>query len=108
MNRELVELSLTEAVQGLEAGEFSAEELAQAYLDRIDAVDPRVQAFLTVSRERALEQARTADERRRQGDLAPLLGVPLAIKDVLSTKGVRTTCGSRILDNYRPPSPRPQ
>ncbi len=103
MNRELVELTLTEAVEGLESGEFSAVELAQAYLDRIDAVDPSVQAFLTVSRDRALEQAKAADARRRQGDHAPLLGIPLAIKDVLSTAGVRTTCGSRILDNYRPP-----
>ena len=78
-------------------------ELTQALLDRITAVDDKVKAFLTLTPERALAQAAVADQRRARGEQAPLLGVPLAIKDVLSTEGVRTTCGSRILENYVPP-----
>jgi aspartyl-tRNA(Asn)/glutamyl-tRNA(Gln) amidotransferase subunit A len=99
----LHELTLHEARAGLRAGEFSSRELTQALLDRIAAVDSSVRAYLTVTPERALAQAQAADTRRQRGEDAPLLGLPLAIKDVLSTAGVRTTCGSRILDNYTPP-----
>ena len=83
---QLYELTLTEARAGLRAGEFSAVELTQALLDRIAAVDASVKAFLTVTPERALAQAKIADDRRQRGDDAPLLGLPLAIKDVLSTE----------------------
>jgi aspartyl-tRNA(Asn)/glutamyl-tRNA(Gln) amidotransferase subunit A len=99
----LHELTLHAALDGLRSGTFTSVELTQALLARIAAVDPNVKAYLTVTPERALDQARAADERRRRGEDAPLLGLPLAIKDVLSTKGVRTTCGSRILENYAPP-----
>src|SRR5690606_19116958 len=71
--------------------------------DRIAAVDGRVRAYLTVTGERALAQAAEADRRRAQGDDAPLLGIPLAIKDVLVTQGVQTTCGSKILQGFVPP-----
>ena len=98
----LYELTIHEALDGLRAGDFSAVDLTQALLDRIAAVDGQVKAYLTVTAERALAQAAAADARRRQGEDAPLLGIPLAIKDVLSTAGVRTTCGSRILENYVP------
>lgn len=99
----LYTLTLLEARAGLRAGDFTAQALTQALLDRIAAVDPQVRSYLTVTAERALAQAQIADERLRRGEDAPLLGLPLAIKDVLSTAGVRTTCGSRILEQYIPP-----
>ena len=101
--KQLHELTLAEARAGLRSGQFSSVELTQALLDRIAAVDPSVKAYLTVTPERALAQAKLADDRRRRGEDGPLLGLPLAIKDVLSTAGVRTTAGSRILENYAPP-----
>lgn len=103
MAKQLYELSVHEAIDGMRAGEFSSVELTQALLGRIDAVDGAVRAYLTVTPELALAQAAAADAQRQRGEEAPLLGVPMAIKDVLSTAGVRTTCGSRILDEYRPP-----
>jgi aspartyl-tRNA(Asn)/glutamyl-tRNA(Gln) amidotransferase subunit A len=77
--------------------------LTQALLDRITAVDGQVKAYLTVTADRALHQAAQADARRQKGDNSPLLGVPLAIKDVLTTQDVETTCGSRILQGFIPP-----
>jgi aspartyl-tRNA(Asn)/glutamyl-tRNA(Gln) amidotransferase subunit A len=105
---ELYQLTIHEDRERLAAGEFTAVELTEAVLERILAVDNDVKAYLTLTPEEALAQARAADERRAASadDPAanvPLLGVPLAIKDVLSTKGIPTTCGSRILENYIPP-----
>ncbi len=99
----LTDLTLTEALAKLRSGEIKATELTQAYLDRIALIDPKIDAYLTVTGELAMEQARRADARRAAGDDAPLLGVPLAIKDVLCTQGVRTTAGSRILSDFVPP-----
>ncbi|OZV77715.1 aspartyl/glutamyl-tRNA amidotransferase subunit A [Micromonospora echinospora] len=85
-------------------GETSAVEVTRAHLDRIAAVDERVHAFLHVDTEGALAAARTVDERRAAGEeLGPLAGVPVAVKDVLTTKGVPTTVGSKILEGWRPP-----
>jgi aspartyl-tRNA(Asn)/glutamyl-tRNA(Gln) amidotransferase subunit A len=85
-------------------GEASAVEVTRAHLDRIAAVDDRVHAFLHVDTEGALAAARAVDERRAAGEpLGPLAGVPVAVKDVLTTKGVPTTVGSRILQGWRPP-----
>jgi len=87
----------------LAAGDVSAVEVAEAHLDRIDAVDGRVHAFLHVDREGALAAAKAVDARRAAGEpLGPLAGVPLALKDVLTMQGVPTTCGSRILEGWRP------
>ena len=88
----------------IRTGEATAVEVTQAHLDRIEAVDSRVHAFLYIDTEAALETARTVDEKRSAGaPLGPLAGVPLALKDVLTMRGVPTTCGSRILEGWRPP-----
>jgi aspartyl-tRNA(Asn)/glutamyl-tRNA(Gln) amidotransferase subunit A len=84
--------------------EISAEQVAQAHLDRIAAVDDRVHAFLHVDTEGALFAAREIDQARARGDeLGPLAGVPIAVKDVIATRGVPTTCASKILEGWRPP-----
>jgi aspartyl-tRNA(Asn)/glutamyl-tRNA(Gln) amidotransferase subunit A len=98
--------SMTAAqIAGLVAsGEASAAEVTRAHLDRIAAVDDRVHAFLHVDNEGALEAAEAVDQRRSRGEtLGPLAGVPIAIKDVLTTRGVPTTAASKILEGWRPP-----
>ncbi|HEX6497746.1 MAG TPA: Asp-tRNA(Asn)/Glu-tRNA(Gln) amidotransferase subunit GatA [Micromonosporaceae bacterium] len=86
------------------AGEVSAAEVTQAHLDRIAAVDPEIHAFLHVDADGALSAARAVDAARAAGEqLRPLAGVPIAIKDVLTTRGVPTTCGSKILEGWVPP-----
>jgi len=98
-------LSATRLNRLFHAGELSAVEITQASLARMEAVEPAVQAFLTVTADRALDRARKLDARRKAGDqdLGPLAGVPVAIKDNMCTEGVRTTCGSQILAQYVPP-----
>ena len=100
---ELTRLTISDALEKLRAGDITSLELTQAHLDRIEGLDGKIHAFLTVTPELALEQAQAADEARAAGDERPLLGIPVAIKDVLSTKGIETTCGSKILKGYRPP-----
>ena len=96
-------LTIHEARTLLDRGEVSSEELTRAMLDRITAIDGRLRAYITVLAESALAQSEAADRRRAQGESRPLLGIPLAIKDVICTSGVKTTCGSRILQNFVPP-----
>jgi aspartyl-tRNA(Asn)/glutamyl-tRNA(Gln) amidotransferase subunit A len=99
----LYQLTIGQARAALRAGEISAVELTQAVLDRIAAVDPKVNAYLTLTPDRALTDAAQADRRRQQGEDTSLLGIPMAIKDVLATEGVETTCGSKILRGFKPP-----
>ncbi|MFE9653430.1 Asp-tRNA(Asn)/Glu-tRNA(Gln) amidotransferase subunit GatA [Micromonospora sp. NPDC006431] len=101
---DLTRLTATEIAGLVASGKTSAVEVTQAHLDRIAAVEDQVHAFLHVDTEGALAAARTVDERRAAGaELGPLAGVPVAVKDVLTTKGVPTTVGSKILEGWRPP-----
>ncbi|HET7310998.1 MAG TPA: Asp-tRNA(Asn)/Glu-tRNA(Gln) amidotransferase subunit GatA, partial [Mycobacteriales bacterium] len=97
---DVIRLSAAEIAARVATKDLSAVEVAQAHLDRIEAVDQRVHAFLHVDAEGALEQARRVDAGEISG---PLAGVPLALKDVIVTRGVPTTAGSRILEGWKPP-----
>src|SRR5262245_3153818 len=100
----LTELGLTELGKRLRAGETTSTEVAEAYLARIEALDAELHCYLTVTRESALAQAAAADGRFRGGTpRGPLDGVPIALKDVLCTRNIRTTCGSKILEGFVPP-----
>ncbi len=93
-----------ELLQRLERGDLSSVEIATAYLDAIAERDGRVNAFLHVDGESALAQAQTIDEKRRRGErVGCLAGLPIAVKDVICTNGIPTTCGSRMLENFVPP-----
>jgi len=101
---ELTQQTAAQLAAAVAGGEVSAVEVAQAHLDRIEATDDRVHAFLHVARTSALAAARAVDEQRAAGEpLGPLAGVPLALKDVFTTTDMPTTCGSRILDGWLPP-----
>ena len=100
----LTGLSATEIARRVGGRDVSAEEVARAHLDRIAETDGRIDAFLLVAADRALEKARRVDADIAAGGAPlPLAGVPVAVKDLLHIEGLPTTCGSRILDGYRPP-----
>ncbi|MCS7224621.1 MAG: Asp-tRNA(Asn)/Glu-tRNA(Gln) amidotransferase subunit GatA [Armatimonadetes bacterium] len=100
----LWQLTVQEAHRLLLKRDISSRELTESVLDRIAQVEDRVKAFITVTESVARQMAEEADRRLRQGEhVTPLTGIPIAIKDVLCTKGIRTTCGSRILENFVPP-----
>ncbi|HEX6478598.1 MAG TPA: Asp-tRNA(Asn)/Glu-tRNA(Gln) amidotransferase subunit GatA [Ktedonobacteraceae bacterium] len=101
---ELHTLSISEAGEMLRRREISSVELTRAHLDRIGALDDKVKAFTLVTDDLALKQAEEADRRFSSGaTVSPLTGIPLAIKDLISTKDITTTCGSRMLENFKPP-----
>ncbi len=96
-------LTAAEAARRIRSGELTSVALVEALLRRIDRLDGRIGAFLALDREDALRQASEADARRARGEEAPLLGVPIGIKDVLNVAGQPCTCGSRLLEGYRAP-----
>src|ERR1700761_7547570 len=101
---ELIRRTAAELAAAMTAGEVSAAEVTQAHLDRIAAVDGEVRAFLHVAAEDALAQARAVARKRAAGEpLGALAGVPVAVKDLFTTVGMPTTCGSKILDGWVPP-----
>jgi aspartyl-tRNA(Asn)/glutamyl-tRNA(Gln) amidotransferase subunit A len=96
-------LSVSALGAALRRNEFSSVELTTHLLNRITAHDPSLNSFITVTPEIALADAARADERRRAGEDHPLLGIPIAHKDIFCTRGVRTSCGSRMLDTFIAP-----
>ncbi|MGK7344796.1 MAG: Asp-tRNA(Asn)/Glu-tRNA(Gln) amidotransferase subunit GatA [Candidatus Nitrospinota bacterium M3_3B_026] len=100
---DIFRLTLRELGERLAAGAVTSEEAAGAYLDRIRRVDPELNSYITVDEDSAMEAAREADKRRAGGEEGPLLGVPMAVKDLINTKGLRTTCGSKMLESFVPP-----
>ena len=99
---ELWELTAHEAGDLLRRKETSSQELTEAALERIEAVDPRVQSYLSVTEDVARQHAEEADEVIARGEGGPLTGVPMQIKDLIATRDIRTTCGSRMLQNFVP------
>tara|TARA_R110002049_G_scaffold41861_7_gene125484 strand:- start:425 stop:1903 length:1479 start_codon:yes stop_codon:yes gene_type:complete len=99
----MIDSSLTELRAALDTGKTTSVELATLFLDRIDRLNPDLNAFITVDRERALREAAAADARIARKDAGPLTGIPLAHKDVFCTEGVLTTCGSKMLANFVSP-----
>ncbi len=98
------DLTIHELRHKLRRGDLTSTQLTQALFDRIEDTDGKIGSYLTVCRDRGMAEARAADERLANGDASsPLLGIPLALKDVLLTEGVPTTCASRILQGFTPP-----
>ncbi len=100
---ELYELTIHELHEKLKSREVSSVEAARSVLERIDAVEDTVKAFITVTPEEALKNAEAADRRIAEGDMDTLTGIPVALKDIFLTTGIRTTCASRILGKFIPP-----
>src|SRR5210317_1922433 len=95
--------SISKLAAGLRDGEFSSEELTQGFLDRIGRYDSQLNSVITLTDSAALEAARAADTRLKNGDATVLTGIPFLHKDIFCTDGVRTSCGSRMLDNFIAP-----
>ncbi len=99
----LYELTIEKAHELLKERTISSEELTRSVLDRIESMDEKINAFITVAKDHALIQAGRADRKIADNKMTPLTGIPMGIKDLICTKGIRTTCGSHILENFVPP-----
>lgn len=97
------EFTIQRAHELLSAGEISSCELTRAVLDRIDDIDGKIRAYITVDEKMAMDQARRADQRIASGEFSVLTGIPIALKDLICTRGLRTTCASKVLENFVPP-----
>ena len=99
----LHDLTIVSAKEMLTKREISSAELTKMYLERINAVDEKLNAFVTVTKDKAMAMAAVADKKLTLGEDTPLLGIPFSIKDNFNTKGIRTTASSKVLDEYTPP-----
>jgi aspartyl-tRNA(Asn)/glutamyl-tRNA(Gln) amidotransferase subunit A len=99
----MINASLAELARALRERRISSVELASLFLERARRLNPALNAFITLDQERTLEQARAADARLARGHAAPLTGIPVAHKDIFCARGWRTTCGSRMLENFVAP-----
>ncbi len=99
----LYELTIDKAHELLKKKEISSVDITKAVLKRIEEADPKIDAFITIDKDYAINQAKEADKRISQGKISYLTGIPLSIKDLICTKGMRTTCASKILENFIPP-----
>ena len=97
------QMTLAEIARGLADKKFSSEELTRVLLSRIATLDPQLNSFISLTEDLAITQAQAADARRAAGENGPLLGAPLAHKDLFCTQGIRTSCGSLMLDNFKAP-----
>ncbi len=97
------DFTIAGAVAALEEGVISAEELTRAHVEAVEALNPKINALITVTAEQAMEAAKASDAKRKRGEAGPLEGIPLAIKDLFCTDGVQTTAGSKILEGFVPP-----
>ena len=100
---DLHKLSLNQQLNGLKEGDFTSTELTSHYLDRISKLDKELNSFITVTEDQALLQAEAADKRYKDKNNLALDGLPIAHKDIFCTKGVLTTCGSKMLSNFEAP-----
>ncbi|MFB3925072.1 MAG: Asp-tRNA(Asn)/Glu-tRNA(Gln) amidotransferase subunit GatA [Syntrophales bacterium] len=100
---ELYRLTIHELQNLFKRGEITSREVTESVFRRIEAVEGKVHSYITLLKDSAMEEARVADGSIRRGEIRPLTGIPVALKDILCTKGIKTTCGSRILYNYIPP-----
>ena len=100
---ELHSLTIHELQEKIKSGSVSAMQIAESVFSRIDAVEDRVHSYIRLMKEQAMAAAAKADEHIKNGDIKPLTGIPIALKDIVCTKGITTTCGSHILHNFVPP-----
>lgn len=100
---DITSLTITQVLKDFKEKKYSSVDLTKMYLERIKHLDPTINAYVTVTEEEALNNAKDADKKRAQGSNAPLLGVPISVKDNFSTRGIRTTASSKVLEHYIPP-----
>src|SRR5258708_5551194 len=98
----LHELTISQARKKLDTKEISSVALTTASLERLEKLEPQLNAFITVTKQKAMDDAKKADSRIAGGETTPLLGIPFSLKDMYLTKGIKTTAASKVLENYIP------